>query len=152
MVPHLRDDLWMTLPLLVAVALGGAIGWEREAKGKVAGLRTHMLVALSSAAFVVLGEIAPKVAEQVTSDLRMDPVRIIQAVVIGIGFVGSGVVQTTKEHERADGLTTAVSIWCTAAMGIAAGFRHNPLAVAVAAITLLVMRVLRALEPNDRGH
>lgn len=143
---HVAEDLRFALPLFAAVLLGAAIGWEREARRKVAGLRTHILVAISAAAFVLLGEIAPKVAEQVTSELRMDPVRIIQAVVIGIGFIGSGVIQASKEEQRSDGLTTAASIWATAATGIAVGFRHYVLAAELTVIALLVMRVIGRLE------
>ncbi len=142
----LLQDLGFAVPLLAALVMGGALGLEREARGKAAGLRTHILVALSAATFVLLGEIAPKAAEQVTSDLRMDPVRIIQAVVIGIGFIGSGVVQAAKHEERADGLTTAASIWVTAAMGLAVGFRHYVLGVAVTVLAIAVMRLLGVAE------
>ncbi len=147
---HAAADLRLLPPLLAAVVLGGALGWEREARGKVAGLRTHILVALSSALFVLLGQIAPAVAEETTSDVSMDPVRIIQAVVIGIGFIGSGVVRAAKDEDRADGLTTAASIWATAAMGLAVGFRHYALGVIVTILSVGVMRILGWAERSIR--
>lgn len=141
---HVVEDLALLGRLVVAAVLGAALGWEREEKGKAAGLRTHILVSVSACFFVLLGDIAPVVAQEVTSDLRMDPVRIIQAVVIGIGFIGSGVVQAARgEHH---GLTTAASIWGTAAVGIAVGFRHWTLAVGATLLVLFVLRVLGRLE------
>lgn len=150
-IPHLSEDLRDLVPIAIATALGGALGWERQVRGKVAGLRTHMLVALSTAAFVVVAGIAPAVAQEHGSPYRLDPIRVVQAVVIGIGFVGSGIVQATTREHGADGLTTAVSIWCTAAVGIAAGLRHYVLAAAIAALSLVVLRPLKRLEPGGRA-
>jgi putative Mg2+ transporter-C (MgtC) family protein len=148
----LVQDLKFLVPLAVAALLGGALGLERELKGKAAGLRTLILVSMSSAFFVLLGEVAPKVTEQVTSDVRVDPVRIIQAVAIGIGFIGSGVVKAASEEKQADGLTTAATVWATAAVGIAAGFGRYVLATAAVAFTLLVTLVLGRIEKRIEEH
>jgi putative Mg2+ transporter-C (MgtC) family protein len=82
--------------------------------------------------------------------LRSDPVRVIQAVAIGIGFLGSGVIFMDQNHERVLGLTTAASIWATAAIGIAAGLGHIVVAVGSTVILLIVLRVMARFEREDR--
>ncbi len=147
---HVIEDLKLALPLVVAALLGAGVGWDREAKHKAAGLRTLMLVSISAALFVTLGEIASKFAESNFREHRTDPVRIIQAVAIGIGFIGSGTVR--MEEERGGGLTTAVSVWATAAVGTAAGFRHYTLALVATVLTVVVLRVLRPLETAEHAR
>ncbi len=107
-----------------------------------------MVVGIASALFAALGELA--LQDQATgagSVARGDPVRVIQAVAVGIGFLGSGVIFVAKEGDRVRGLTTAASIWATAGVGIAAGSGRFLLA---AGSTLLLMLVLRVMSRFDQ--
>jgi putative Mg2+ transporter-C (MgtC) family protein len=144
-------DLHVQLPLLVrllvAALLAAVLGWEREAAHKSAGLRTHMLVGIASALFTVLGSLAVRDFPGNENGLRSDPIRVIQAVAVGIGFLGSGIIFVAKDGEHVLGLTTAASIWATAAIGIAAGLGHYVLAVGS---TLLLMVVLKGMSRFDR--
>jgi putative Mg2+ transporter-C (MgtC) family protein len=137
-----RTELVLLLRLVVAGLLGAVLGWERESAHKPAGLRTHMLVAIASALFTVLAELAVIQFPGEGQGLRSDPIRVIQAVSIGIGFLGSGVIFVSKSGDTVRGLTTAASIWATAAIGIAAGLQHYVLAIGA---TLLLVAVLRGM-------
>ena len=107
-----------------------------------------MVVGIASALFTALGELALQDQDTVAgSVVRGDPVRVIQAVAVGIGFLGSGVIFVAKEGDRVRGLTTAASIWATAGVGIAAGSGRFLLA---AGSTLLLMLVLRVMSRFDR--
>ncbi len=130
--------------LVVAGLLAGVLGWEREHAGKSAGLRTHMLVGIAAALYTGLAE----VASVELGAGRSDPVRAIQAVAMGIGFLGGGIIFVNR-NDRVQGLTTAASIWATAAMGIAAGLAHFWLA---AGVTVLLAVVLHVLGRFDRSE
>jgi putative Mg2+ transporter-C (MgtC) family protein len=140
-------ELALLLRLLLAAALAAILGWERESAHKSAGLRTHMLVGIASALFTVLAELAVRDYSGADGGLRADPIRVIQAVAIGVGFLGSGVIFVSKTGESVLGLTTAGSIWATAALGIAAGLGYYILAVGA---TLLLLIVLRGMSRFDR--
>ena len=105
-----------------------------------------MLVGIASALFTVLAEIAVRQYPGEDAGLRADPIRVIQAVAIGVGFLGSGVIFVSKSGESVRGLTTAGSIWATAAIGIAAGLGYYVLA---AGATLLLLGVLRGMARFD---
>lgn len=143
------EELGLLVRLLAAGALAAALGWERERARKSAGLRTHMLVGIAAALYTVLGELAVLSYPGSDSGLRSDPVRVIQAVAIGVGFLGSGVIFVSKTGESVRGLTTAASIWATAATGIAAGLGHYVLAVGA---TILLLLVLRGMARFDVGE
>ena len=144
-------DLTLIVRLIVAGLLAGAIGYEREAAGKSAGLRTHMLVAMTSAFFVAIGEQAvAHFAPGTDGALRYDPLRVIQAVVIGIGFLGSGIIFVNREHTHTEGLTTAASVWATAGLGIAAGLGRFWAAAGAALLFLAVLRLLVRFDKPDR--
>jgi putative Mg2+ transporter-C (MgtC) family protein len=130
------DDLTR---LGAAALLGGAIGLERELEGHFAGLRTHMMVAIGCAVFVIAGlAIAGDQQEVVT--------RVIQGVAAGIGFLGAGTILKLDEQQKIKGLTTASSIWLAAALGTVAGLAEYGLAAAAACVALFVLAVLRPLE------
>jgi putative Mg2+ transporter-C (MgtC) family protein len=148
MIGEPRLELALLVRLVAAGILAAFLGWEREAAHKSAGLRTHMSVGIASALFTVLGDLAVRDFPAGGSGLRADPIRVIQAVAIGIGFLGSGVIFVAKDGEHVQGLTTASSIWATAAIGIAAGLGHYVLAVGG---TLLLLIVLRGLMRFDRS-
>lgn len=147
MVLEPRLELALLVRLLLAGLLAGILGWERESARKSAGLRTHMLVGIASALFTVLAELAVRDYPGKEGGLRADPIRVIQAVAIGVGFLGSGVIFVSRSGESVVGLTTAGSIWATAAIGIAAGLGYYILAVGA---TLLLVGVLRGMSRFDR--
>src|SRR5687768_5896589 len=111
-MPDLAESIRVVFRLLAAALLGAVVGYERERTGKSAGLRTHMLVSLSSAIFVL----APLEAGMSTGDLS----RVIQGVAAGIGFIGAGAILKLADERVIEGLTTAAGIWLTAALGLAA--------------------------------
>ena len=112
-VPNGPQIIRVVARVLVAAFLGALLGWERQRAGKAAGLRTHMLVALGAALFVLF----PAEAGMDIADLS----RVIQGVATGIGFIGAGTILKRAELEQVEGLTTAASIWLTAAIGMAVG-------------------------------
>jgi putative Mg2+ transporter-C (MgtC) family protein len=134
-VRNLRLDLLVSL--LVAVLLGGAIGLERELRGKAAGLRTNILICVGAALFT-------KLSIQVDV-VRGDPARIAAQIVVGVGFLGAGTIL----HGRGSvtGLTSAATIWLVAAIGMAVGAGD---VYEAAGATLLVLIVLRALAMLER--
>ena len=147
MDPDIQTQLLLLIRLLAAGILSGTLGWEREAARKPAGLRTHMLVGIASALFTVLAELAVVDYPGDADGMRADPIRVIQAVAIGVGFLGSGVIFVSRNEESVRGLTTAGSIWATAAIGIAAGLGYYALAVGA---TLILLLVLRGMARFDR--
>ncbi|TWT37255.1 putative Mg(2+) transport ATPase [Posidoniimonas corsicana] len=136
------------LRLAVATMAGGVIGFERERGGHWAGLRTHMVVALGSATFVLLG----------SSVADGDPnagARVVQGVAAGIGFLGAGTILKLDHREKIKGLTTASSIWLAAAVGAVAGLgRYELMAVSVlmAVIVLAVLRPLSRRIGDEEDH
>jgi putative Mg2+ transporter-C (MgtC) family protein len=127
---------------VVAILLSGMLGWEREAAGKSAGFRTHMLMGLAGALFVVIGELMVERFHEDDERLRYDPVRVLEAVVTGVSFLGAGTIFLSQGKDRVKGLTTAASILVTAAVGMMVGLRFYLVACG---ITLLVFVVLHGL-------
>ena len=121
----------ITLRLLIAAILGGILGYEREQKGKAAGLRTHMLVALGAALFVLI----PQQAKVSDADLT----RVLQGLVAGVGFLGAGTIIKGNGEEDVKGLTTAAGIWLTAAIGVAAGMGREATAVLSTLLALVIL-------------
>jgi putative Mg2+ transporter-C (MgtC) family protein len=121
-----------------AALLGGLIGIEREWMGKAAGLRTHTTVALAAAAFVLVG-IESGGAE---GDLG----RIIQGVAAGVGFLGAGTILKRKEEEAIEGLTTAATIWLTAAIGVAAGAGQGAIAAICVVAAMVILTILSGVN------
>ena len=135
---ELKEVLDVTLRLLVAVALGGLLGIERQLHGRWAGLRTHMTVSMGSAIFVIIGM-------HIAGPLP-DATRVVQGIAAGIGFLGAGTILKLSDELEVKGLTTASSIWLSGAVGTAAGLKLYPLAVAATAVALLVLAALRPME------
>ena len=126
----------------LAMLLGAFIGLEREIEDKPAGLRTHMLVAGAAALFVALGDIVVRRFNVgLGSELvRSDPVRIIQAVVTGVSFLGAGTILRRSAAGHVEGLTTAASILFAAAVGICVALSQLVLAVGVTVLVLVTLR------------
>ena len=140
-LPSLVNAVNVAARLVVAAVLGGALGWERERLGKAAGLRTHMLVALGSAIFIV----ASRQAGMAASDLS----RVVQGVATGIGFVGAGSIIKSPDEHHVHGVTTAASVWLTAAVGVAVGTGALWLPVSGVLLALVILTVLRGLERHS---
>jgi putative Mg2+ transporter-C (MgtC) family protein len=122
--------------LLLAAVLGGVLGYEREHQGKAAGIRTHMLVAIGAALFVLV--------PQQGGMLIADQSRVIQGIVTGIGFLGAGAIIKHRSEDDVKGLTTAAGVWLTAAIGIACGLGRESTAI----LSTLLALVVLAIVPN----
>lgn len=142
-VPHLDADLRILADALLALALGGVVGWEREHKRKGAGFRTMMLVAFSSFLFV---ELSIAAGVEGLGDVQTDPVRAIQAIATGLGFLGAGIVFRDRVENRTHGLTTAASLLVVAPLGIAVAMEHYALAIGSTALLVLVLVGAERLE------
>ena len=140
----MEDHMEMLLRVLVALGAGAAIGYERSFHGKFAGFRTHALVSTASAILMLVTVYESQWVHMPVNAMRSDPTRMAQGIMTGIGFLGAGAIM--KEGLSVRGLTTAASIWITAAIGILAGIGfYFPLLVAVA-ITLGVLSFFRWIE------
>ncbi|GEN26775.1 Mg(2+) transporter [Halovibrio variabilis] len=130
----LSEFIILVVRLLMAILLGGLLGLERQQSGKAAGVRTHMLVCMGAALFVLIPQQAG------ISDSEMS--RVIQGVIAGIGFLCAGSIITGKDDQAATGLTTAAGIWFTAAIGIAVGLGREQTAVLCTLLAWLVLYVV----------
>jgi putative Mg2+ transporter-C (MgtC) family protein len=131
---------WETAGRLALALLGGAVlGWEREYRDKPAGLRTHMMVALGSAVFVVVSLRLAHDMNAAAGKLQFDPLRVLQGIIGGIGFLGAGVI--IRAGGRVHGLTTAASIWLSAAIGVTCGLGFYDVAGLCAGLGLVVLLV-----------
>ena len=144
------------LRLALAAVLGGLIGVERELREREAGLRTHLLVALGSALFTIVGAYGfHAFLSSGQSVVRADPTRIAAQIVTGIGFLGAGAI--IRQGLSVRGLTTAATLWVVAAVGLAAGAGYYSAAVITTALVLLALyplrivayRILRRFRPED---
>ncbi len=124
--------------LLAAIVLGGVVGLQRAHVGKVAGMRTHILVAMGAAMVAML----PHLTAMSTADAS----RIIQGTLTGIGFIGGGVILKMSEEHQIVGITTAASIWLTATVGIATGIGRLGLAVVGTVLAYLTLSFFGWLE------
>src|SRR5262249_6975621 len=127
-------EFW--LRIATALGCGAVIGLERQFRGKVAGVRTSILICLGTAIFVALGDL--------TAPTRTDPTRVLGQVVTGIGFLGAGVILTREGQIL--GVTTAAVIWVLAAIGSLVGLGHLSTAVVITLVTLMVLLGVEALE------
>lgn len=139
-VPDASAITRITVRLVIAAVLGGVLGFERESKGRSAGLRTHMLVAVGAALFVL----GPLQSGMQIGDLS----RVLQGVVQGIGFLGAGAIIIRSAQREVEGLTTAASIWATAAIGVMAGLGMEVTAVLSTAIVLVILAAVPHILPT----
>lgn len=135
----------MLLRLTAAAGLAGVIGLDRELRGMAAGLRTHMLVALGAAAFLLVGlEILLATAEGDPS-ARIDPTRIVEGVIGGIGFLGAGSI--IRSGGTIQGITTGAAIWVAGAIGVACATGNIVLAAMVTGLAAIIVVGLGLVEP-----
>ena len=130
-------DIEMIVQLLLAVVLGILVGVEREIVHKPAGLRTHALVSLGACLFTIIS----------VHHFNMDPARVAAGIVTGIGFIGAGSIIAEKGHVQ--GITTAASLWCVAAIGLAVGVGAYVLAVVSSALVFGVLWLRKAEKPSS---
>jgi putative Mg2+ transporter-C (MgtC) family protein len=143
-VPELGQVARVASRLIAAAVLGGLVGAERESVGKAAGLRTHMLVSLGAAMFVL----APATAGLGAGDVG----RIIQGIAAGIGFIGAGTILKRADREEIQGLTTAAGIWLTAAIGVAVAVGPLWLPAVCVVCALLILYAFAAIgRRSDAG-
>jgi len=136
-----QQTLIMIFQIFLAAFLGMLIGFEREQMGKPAGLRTYMLVSMGSALFTIL---SVNGFSGIAGATGYDPSRIASQVVVGIGFLGAGIIFFTKTEVR--GLTTAAGVWVSAAIGMSVALKFYLVGVFTTALTLLILRVIRFFE------
>jgi putative Mg2+ transporter-C (MgtC) family protein len=145
-VTDLDLQLDISVRLVIAAVLGAAVGFEREVHGHPAGMRTHLLVSLGSALFTVLSIFGFPPAE----GAPLDPSRVAAQIVSGIGFLGAGAI--IKEGFSVRGLTTAASLWATAAVGMAAGAGQYVVALVGTAIVIFSLWPLNRLANRVHGR
>jgi len=137
-VPDLPQMLRILVRLLLAAVLGFMLGFEREHQGKAAGVRTHMLVAIGSALFVLV----PQQAGIQPADMS----RVIQGLVAGVGFLCAGtILKQGRDEQNVQGLTTAAGLWMTAAIGMACGLGREVTAGLSALLALAVVTLIERL-------
>lgn len=139
-------SLELVIRLLLAAILGAAIGYERELRAKGAGIRTHVLVALGAALFMIISQFGFPDAT------KFDAARVAAGVVGGVGFLGGGIIMKTNNHVT--GLTTAAGIWVIGAIGLAAGCGMYEVAIASAIVALVCLEALNyySVKSGDKEY
>lgn len=134
--------------ILVAGILGAIIGFEREMSGKSAGVRTHMFVAMASCTLVLLAHIIVGyfVASMPWANFQADPVRVIQAIIVGISFIGAGIIFKDTGHASIRNLSTASSVLLTTVVGIAVALQMFYIAIGIVLIMILANTLLVHIE------
>lgn len=144
------DELGSALSRLgCALAAGGVLGWERQWREKPAGLRTNMIVALGAAVLMFLTERLALSMTGVDGKSIVDPSRVIQGIVGGIGFVGAGAILQSRHSVK--GLTTASTLWLSAALGVCSGLGYYILTLTAVTLALIVLIVFGNLEQAAFG-
>ena len=142
-------DIWQQVTVIInaalAAVLGSVIGWERDRAGKSAGPRTMALVGAASAAVVAIGAVL-----DVEADFG-DPTRAMHAVITGIGFLGAGLIFTNRSGGT-QGVTTAATVFATAAMGVAVGLGFQVAGLGLTLIILASLRSTQVLEAVPRRN
>jgi len=137
-LPDARQLVHVLIRLAAATLLGAVVGFQRERAGKPAGLRTHMLVTLGTAVFVLACSGVGMSSDGLS--------RVIQGIVTGIGFIGAGSILKLSEERDVQGLTTAAGVWMTAAIGVAVGLGSLGVALLSTFFTLVILSLAGRLE------
>lgn len=134
--------------VILAMILGGLIGFERELANKPAGFRTHTLVAGAACLFMAVAAAAQNYLH-LSATVVIDPLRVAAAIVTGVSFLGAGTIfRSSGENSRVGGLTTAATIWTSAAVGLAVALGQLVAAIGVTVLALIVLRGMKVLERN----
>lgn len=143
-----ESQLWSAARIALAMLLGGLVGLEREMANRPAGFRTHMLVCGMAAMMVGLTDPLLDLVHLRGNGhvLNSDPIRVIEAIVAGVAFLGAGTIFRRQGGNHVEGLTTAASLLAVGAIGVAVGARQYVLAVAITLLILLVLRGILAVE------
>jgi putative Mg2+ transporter-C (MgtC) family protein len=142
-LPNAEETIRVVIRLLAALLAGGIIGLQREASGKAAGLRTHILVCVGTTLLVVAA---------VDAGMQQDAMsRVIQGLVTGIGFLGAGAILKVESSHQIKGLTTAAGIWMTAALGVAIGLGQLGTAAIGTVLAWFVLAVLIGIDRRIGG-
>ena len=144
-------DLWqqatVIIDAMIAAILGSLIGWERDRAGKSAGPRTMALVGSASAAIVAIGAVLDIQAQY------GDPTRALHAIITGIGFLGAGLIFTDKHSTGIQGVTTAATVFSTAAVGVAVGLGFQVVGAGLTLVILIILRSTQVIEKStNRGN
>ena len=139
-------DMWQQLSIIInamiAAILGSLIGWERDRAGKSAGPRTMALVGSASATIVAIGAVLDVAAQY------GDPTRALHAIITGIGFLGAGLIFTDKHSSGIQGVTTAATVFSTAAVGVAVGLGFQVVGAGLTVVILVILRSTQVLEKS----
>ena len=137
----------LVLRLVAAIFFGGLLGLERSVAGKTAGIRTYALVSLGAALFVTVSDLVSNMSVGL-SGFQFDPLRVASQVVVGIGFLGAGLI--VFKDKKISGLTTAAGLWVAAGIGLACGFKLYILALITSLLSLFVFIALWFVEERVR--
>jgi putative Mg2+ transporter-C (MgtC) family protein len=138
----------LVLRLALSLVYGALIGWDREAHRKPAGLRTHMMVSLGSASFMLVTIELARAVVAGGHGARPDPTRIVDGVTAGIGFLGGGSI--IQSRGSVEGITTAAGLWVVGAIGVACGGGHFVLATTTAVLAFVILSGLSFLDRRAR--
>lgn len=149
-VQNFGHETWLPFPviaarLLLAAILGALVGLEREWRQRPAGLRTHILICVATAAIAVLAIEITHVDDFAGQEIRIDPLRLIEATTAGVAFLAAGLIFFSRGTVQ--GLTTGAGMWLAGAMGLGVGLGFWQISVLVTLIALIVLGVLRLMEP-----
>jgi len=133
--------------LLTALFLGILLGLERQKSGKTAGIKTHGLVSMGSALFVIISLV---VSEMFAAETIFDPLRVASHIIVGVGFIGGGAI--IVKNDSISGLTSAANLWIAAGIGMATGFGLYPLAIMVTIMSLLVFLIAGFVDKRSKRH
>jgi len=134
--------------LLAAAVLGGVIGLEREWQSKPAGLRTHILVSVAACLFIVVSQQLGSMDFGPDDALRVDPLRLVEAVTAGVAFLAAGIIFT--QGDKVHNTTTGASMWLAGAIGLACGSGQMPLAAMATVLTVAVLWLLKLVEGPEK--
>lgn len=145
------EELDILLKVVVAVCMGGIIGIEREIAKKPAGIRTHMFVAGAAALVMALSTVLIEDFNQSFGKVQSDPVRVIEAIIVGISFIGAGTVLKSEKDHNVYYLTTAASILLAAGIGISVSLEKYALAAGLTTLVVLVNAAVGSIEQKFLG-
>jgi putative Mg2+ transporter-C (MgtC) family protein len=143
-ITDIADNVQITIRLMLAILLGGILGYEREQQGKAAGLRTHILVC-SATAMLVLAAGPTEVLEDPMS-------RVVQGILAGVGFLCAGSIIKNNANNDVQGLTTAASVWFTAAIGVVIGLGQPVLSILSALLAVVVLHLMPLIFERNKDR